>query len=536
MEKLRASQSLTLPLPEIGGPGRRRTFPLVLAGFCILIATLRLQTYDEPFERDITSHAVIASRMLSGHRLYSDLWDSKPPAIFVTYAAGELAAGLGPAAVYLIGVTAAIVTLLGVYLAAAARGGRTAGLWSAAFWAIICSDLWLWANQPNIEVGINACVIFAFLLILRTDTDRFDAPRWIAAGVLFALATLYKPVAFTFPLLLAAVYLVLEIRGRLKTALGQICLAAVTGAAVWGAVFAYFAVTDRFGIFYETIFEYGRYYARSRGGSLLANIVEGFKPARLFCLHMKSTLPLAAAAAAGAAAGIFSPHRRSWLLLLAFAAAAHLAVSLPGRFYGHYYQLWLGPLVVGAGWAVAALQGHQKPAWVALSRGAGLLVLASLLLLVMPQYRFSADEWSAKKQGPQYIISKKLAVELDRLLAPKETLYVWGINPGLYFWSGRKPPTGLIWSTDLLLGPLAEKHTRRALQDLKKRPPEIVAVNLLHVERPQDHPVVRWITENYSPLSTRPLRGTLYGRPFFLIMARKGGRLAAAAPSRQAPP
>jgi 4-amino-4-deoxy-L-arabinose transferase-like glycosyltransferase len=526
MKKHKASQTTETCDPKAALSESRWPSLLVVAGLCFAIAVLRLHTYDEPFERDITSHAVIARQMLSGHRLYSDLWDSKPPAIFVTYAAGELVAGFGPGSVYLIGVAAAVVTLFGVYLAASVHGGRTAGLWAAAFWAVISGDLWLWANQPNIEVGINACVIFAFFLILRAGTGRLEAPRWIAAGVLFALATLYKPVAITFAVVPVAFYLAIELSAGRKAAIVRACLAAAAAAAVWAAVFAYFAATDRLGIFHETIFEYGGYYAQSRGGSVFANILEGFKPGRIFCGHMKSTVPPALAAAAGTIIGICAGNRRHWLLLVAFALAAQLAVSLPGRFYGHYYQLWLGPLVVGAGWAVAALRRGGKPVTGVLSVAAGSLVLAGLLFLVVPQYRFSPDEWSARKQGPQYIIVKELAGELDRLLAPDETLYVWGINPGLYFWSNRTPPTGLIWSTDLLLGPLAERHTIRALGDLKNNPPEIVVVNMLHVDRPADHPVIRWIKENYAPLSARPRRGTLYGRPFFLIMARRYGRLA----------
>ena len=66
-----------------------------LLGLCALIFSLRLHTYDEPLERDLTTYAVIAHEMLNGKNLYSELWDHKPPAIHVTYAAAELIAGYG---------------------------------------------------------------------------------------------------------------------------------------------------------------------------------------------------------------------------------------------------------------------------------------------------------------------------------------------------------------------------------------------------------------------------------------------------------
>ncbi len=73
-----------------------KTLPVAaLLGLCALIFFLRLHTYEEPLERDATIYAVIAHEMLNGKTLYTDLWDHKPPAIYVTYAAAELIAGYG---------------------------------------------------------------------------------------------------------------------------------------------------------------------------------------------------------------------------------------------------------------------------------------------------------------------------------------------------------------------------------------------------------------------------------------------------------
>jgi hypothetical protein len=49
-----------------------------LIGLCALIFLLRLRTYDERLERDLTAYAVIAHEMLNGKNLYGDLWDRKP--------------------------------------------------------------------------------------------------------------------------------------------------------------------------------------------------------------------------------------------------------------------------------------------------------------------------------------------------------------------------------------------------------------------------------------------------------------------------
>jgi hypothetical protein len=379
--------------------------------------------------------------------------------------------------------------------------------------------------------------------------SQFSILKWLAIGGLFALATLYKTVAVTFPAFLVLFYLLtcLRDRQRLRLAFVQVCIIAVVGVAAWAAVFAYFAATGRLGIFYDTIFKYAGYYAHSRGGNFLTNILGGLKY-QFFARAIKSTPVLIVLAAAGLLRIAYCVLRsayngrrirqdarrttneaRSWLLLIGFLIAAYFAVALPGRYYNHYYQLWLVPLVVGAGWAVGISNFKSQISnfsWLVRS-AAGAVGLIVLLCFVLPEYRFSADEWSAYKQGPQYIISKAVTKEVDALLAPQETLYVLGINPEFYFWSGRRPPTGVIWSTDLANNPLAQEHTARVLADLEREKPEIFVINRLHAQVPLDHPLVEWAQKQYIPLPGNPDRGVLYGQPFFRIFIRRDGKLAA---------
>ena len=509
--------------------GGSRHVALILLILAICIVLMRAHTYTEPIERDIGSHAVIAHELLEGRKLYSDLWDSKPPAIFITYALADALVGQGPVSVYIVGIAAALITLLGVYYAASAYGGQIAGLWAAAFWTFICSDLWLWANQPNIEVGINASIVWAFALVLHSNTKRISPIRWILIGLLFTLATLYKQIAIVFPAIICSIYFLLSLRDKKQTviALSQICIILMTGVLTWLAVFGYFAITDRVSIFYETIFNYGIYYSRSRGGNVLENILQGLSDKRLWPVHMQDTLILVILAITGMIFGLVKGVRRYWLLLLGFAIASQLSISLPGRFYGHYYQLWLGPLTIASGWAVSVFGKKDKTGPRLLRNSIGSVGLVILLCTVMPQYRLSPDEWSARKQGSQYIYSKRLAMELDKMLQPDETFYVWGINPEIYYWSRRHPPTGIIWATDLMDNPLAESNSIRALEDLRRNPPEIIVVNMQHIDMPPEHPIINWafVEGRYVPFPGNSDRGMLYGRPLFKIFVHRDGRL-----------
>ena len=124
-----------------------------LGVLAVVIAVTRLHTYGEPLERDLATYAVIAHELSDGRRLYSDLWDHKPPATHITYVAAQALAGVGPGSVYFLGVLTALATLLGVFWAGGTRRpGAVTGLWAVAFWTVAAGDLALQANQPSTEV------------------------------------------------------------------------------------------------------------------------------------------------------------------------------------------------------------------------------------------------------------------------------------------------------------------------------------------------------------------------------------------------
>src|ERR1022692_754974 len=155
---LGSAQDLSRPVPEFSR--QWWVVPLVLRILAITIATLRLRTFDEPFERDIVTYLMIGHAMNRGGQVYVDVWDLKPPGICEIYALAEWMVGFGDLQIYLLNIVSAVVTLVGVYAVGATRG-RNAGIWAAAFWVLLCGAPSLQANQPNTEVFINACVVWA---------------------------------------------------------------------------------------------------------------------------------------------------------------------------------------------------------------------------------------------------------------------------------------------------------------------------------------------------------------------------------------
>ncbi len=473
-----------------------------LALLALVIVAERSHTADEPIERDIASHAVIAHEMLAGRALYSDLWDAKPPAVWLTYAAADALVGYGPRQIFWLGVAAAVLTMLGVFAAVRTLADRTAALLAAAAWAVASGDLALWANQPNIEVFMNVALVWAFVLLLRAPAERADLPRFGAIGALAFVASLYKPVAPAVVAAWAAVYVAAPPGGRARrrTAIARMGTVAAVAAACWALVFAFFAATGRGTLFFDTIVRHGAWYTTSRGGNVAANTVAAFGARGLFHHALSGVWPLAVLFVAATAIGIARGPRRPWALLLAYAVGAQAAVGLPGRLYPHYFLLQLPVLATAAGLAFRADPERRGGPLAVVRRVGAVAALVVVTGVELNNYGLSADEWSAKKYGPQFVESRRLAERLASVLRPAESMYVWGIDPEIYFWARKSPPDGVIWSWDTMDGPLAPELARAASEALKRKPPTVVVVNRMQLRMPASNPVVAWIEQSYAPV------------------------------------
>ena len=499
-------------------PASRLITATVVALLTVIILVTRFHTYGEPLERDLATYAVIAHELRGGRALYSDLWDHKPPAIHVAYWAAEAVAGFGPGSVYLLGVLAAMATLLGVLRAGRTRRlGVLTGLWAAAFWAVTSGDLTLQGNQPNTEVFLNACLIWAFALLAAMSASKGGRTRVVAAGVLLALATLFKPVVAVCAAFLVGAHVAFphgDVPGR-RRALADGALIIAIGAMAWVGVVGYFALTRRLADFASAVFTYNGFYA----DTLVWNLLQGLTPGNLLPGAMSSLLPLVTVSLLGLTLVRWKHIPRETALLLAMAASVLIAIGAPGRFYAHYYQLWLPVLAVGAAWGLAALD-RLAGAGAKLLHAGGALLVGVLAMIQLPSYTLSADGWAQTKYGAVVVETARTARVIDGLLLPGETFYHWGSESGLYLYTGRKPPTGVLFIEPLLEGPCARTLTRRVLADLDREAPELVVV------RPQPgasslpaHPVVRWILGRYRPLPERL-------QPYqFVLLARAGGAL-----------
>jgi hypothetical protein len=481
---------------------------LLLVLFSIFIGVTRLHTYYEPLERDLALYAVIGHEINQGRKLYADLWDHKPPAIYATFALGERVFGYGHRQLYFMNWGTAVLTMMGLFLLVnSMTGNRAISLWAAVFWVVICGDLTLEANQPNSEVFINACMVWGLALFLGSRKPSV----WIISGLMFAIASLFKQIIVAPIVTVLGAALVLRFEDR-KTTVKKILFIGVTGLAVWGSVMLYFSVTGRWNAFYEAVFEYNLV----RYGSLFDNLVVGLQPGRLMPGYL--ALPMGLLFMVGLGLSLYNKNSGKHLLFcVAWAAGTWVAVSMTGSFFRHYYQLWLPVVVVGCSlgqWCIVQTDHH----W--LVHGAGVLVLLLLLFHELPFYQIPAEDWSKKKYGDLFITCERLGKELNQLLKPEETFYQFGNESSLYFYSQRSPLTGIVWADSLLQKPFAAKYSKRVIAELEKAPPDLfISDQSIAMLAGSCHPVIQWFSTCYLPLPKNPVRGP------FKLFVRRGSKL-----------
>ena len=469
---------------------------LLLAAIVLLLA---LNFYGWPVNRDITTYATIARELSLGGLLYSEIFDTKPPAIFVTYMIAQSLTQSGALQFFLLQAVPLVVVSVALVRSGPRAGfGLAAGLWAACCWAVLSGDVTLQMEWPNTELYINAAVSLAFLQFLRLG-DRSSYITPLTIGLLFGIACLFKTVAIAMAVALGLAHLLCPPRGVTPArAFRELVSMSAAGIAVLGGTTAYFALTGRFGVFKEAMVDAGAAYA----GDISDNIFRTITLEPLF-----ETMPIARAAAiaalaAAAAAVVYldEERRRSWVLLAAYGLSALVAVGMPGRFYAHYFQL-LVPSAVPWRRLVRALP--LRPVSASEGRGSRRRLQPASLAVGAYESRYYLTAPEVVFRGTYtelYIETRALGRRLGAALADAETVYQWGEETGIYWYSGKRAPASIL-TYPLFEGPQAPRLREQTGRALRTDPPDLIVAANYAARASMDHPIFQWIAANYRPLA-----------------------------------
>ncbi|HEY3243537.1 MAG TPA: hypothetical protein VGM03_09315 [Phycisphaerae bacterium] len=495
----------------------------------ILLVLMRLHAFGLPLEPDECNYAYIGQRLLAGDRLYVDVWDHQPPAVFALFATTIALAGsdIGVFRLMAIGFSLASLVLIYRIVRQASRrvggGGFMAGAAAIAF-AFLSSDPGTAGEGCNREIYMNVFGLAALAALFALDDTA--APSARRGYVVIALAGSLLGIGSAFKTVVAVQWLALAIwlvwrcwRLGARRALTSVLVFAAGPAALWALIFGYFGLTGRFAAFYDAVFAYNIDYAGAKTtllGRFLAFFVEAYHrelflsaaPLWLaavvaFPVLIALTVPTGRRArdtrsAAGSAEAFAARHHAG--LILAYVLGSFIAVCLPGHSWPHYYYLLIPPLVI-----LVAMTLEQMGRSVLLGESArlarGMCVVAVLwtFWIFVRQAEFYLNVPTVKLTDVRYDSRDwwdlAQAANVARVTDPGDTVLVVGPDPGVYFYSGRRAATRYTMMTGLDEPfPGYEQRRRNVMADLQRfRPRLILVVN------PPFPELDRFLRQNYAP-------------------------------------
>lgn len=426
---------------------------------------LRVPSIAEPLGIDQGLWASVARALSRGQVLYLDVWDHKPPGIFLTYLAIFNAFGWSPASVAWADMLAAFGITALLFAVVRRESDARVGALAAALYATLTMPAWLYAHGGFLERSVNetfitVCVAVAALVASRAR-HRATMAALVALGLFGGAAVVYKPNAGVFlPALLvwAWRYRVPGSDPGMPTlrALGVAVLASLAvPAAVLGWLWSQ-------GILREAWVASVAYNLGYVGGAGEAAPHHALEYAKAIWLRMK-TDPLWLSGGIGSMAAawhLLSTRRLEPLpaLALAWGGAAAIAIYANGAWlFNSYFSLALAPLAILAAWLLAgAWRGplfHRSAAWAAAALMLALLVTRDYPGRVMSSVKADVDEELGRADHVAYLerfggyandrgYSARANEELEAFIRARTTrddrIFLFGINgAGLHFATDR---------------------------------------------------------------------------------------------------
>ena len=443
---------------------------LILALILFLTFILRFPSLFEPFwYGDEGIFAAVARNLNQGGTLYQTSWDNKPPMIYLTYQIIFKYFGVSMFWLRLITATFVLATATAIYEIARQILSKNRALLATFIFGILTSLRLIEGNLALTEIFMILPITLAMLFAIKRN---FDYLSLFGAGILFAVASLYKQVGALEAAALG-IFLFLESK-NLVDFIKKAVVLSLGFVIPYGATIAYFAPKNLVADYIFAAYTYYRIYL-------------GESPKYALLINIFKFLPIFSAMAYGFYKKIKGEVGILHLILL-WTAFSFLGSYFSGRTYGHY--------LVQATPALSLILASItfKPQ---ISRVRIIFVLTFFLPLIFLTKLLFTDFLSG---GPinqikyfqnfaQYSTGEKgvdqynnyfdrnvntIMALADFLKAHQgygESVYIWGDYPWLYAIANLKNPSRYVTSFHVFGVPEGQNEVAK---DLAKTPPKYI--------------------------------------------------------------
>jgi len=521
--------------------------PALLLGLAGIALLVRIPAIVQPLGIDQSLWASAVRGMERGQRLYVDVWEQRPPGIYLSYWAAFKVFGWTPAAIGWLDIICSAITTITLYALGRSLAGRLTGAAAAAVFATMTMPAWMYRYGGFIprsisETFIVTCVGLAALCGVAYSRSRSNAAI-LGFGLFAGAATAYKPnAAIYFPALLAWTFWLARTTGaRDRSSWRKPMLVALAGAAVVPLlVLMWLWKIDVLAEAKIAVVDFNRWYV-SEGFDIpvYARTFYDFVGYRL----KTSPEPLWIAGVAGSFAMVWELLRRRKLeplpaLALAWGAAAVLVIIVNGmRLYYTYFVQALAPLALVAAWwlttwwkesriqraivavalaasAIVLVREHYVPkVWDDLSSNLGELTSRGDHTAFLARFGSGTGGYSARAH-------EELATYIKARTGPDDRIFLFGINgAGIYFLADRLTAHRFLRVNFFVPGEFPDPRFRleAVIQDLRERRPVYLIFEQLHsnsemgklADALPTNPTVMSLLESYT-LESRIEDFTLY--------------------------
>src|SRR3954467_2427362 len=177
----------------------RIRLPLIAAPVTIAVAALALRMLStvEPLGIDQSLWASAVRGMARHQLLYRDVWEQRPPGIYLTYLAGFTVLGWTPAAVAWLDLLASAATTLLLFAIVRRLSGTTPGAVAAALYSALTMPGWLYRHDGFLERSVcETFIVVCAALSAWAAVEWRERPSvlWAAAiGLFGGAAVVFKP-------------------------------------------------------------------------------------------------------------------------------------------------------------------------------------------------------------------------------------------------------------------------------------------------------------------------------------------------------
>ncbi len=449
--------------------------------------------------RDQAIFAVVATGILEGRMPYLDVWDFKPPGIYLVYALAQAVFGNTMLAPRLLEIAGLVAMVFGMRrLSETVFDNRHVGTVAGALATFIHAQLDFWhTGQPESFGGfltVGALVLTTWALSRKRRYVFFAA-----VGLCFGAAFLLKPHLGAGAIVCAAYLARAEVlrTGRRISALGPVAVVGIVSfvpaALVVGWLAARGALPAAKWTFLEFIPGYTGVSAtgKSAGALFYYGLEEAF-------------FRFSAVAAFGVlAAAIMRPiprrEREGVFVVLGGSCVPVTGLAMQAKFFPYHYGATI-PLICLLGGL-----GLYKLFRRCLVGGAGGVLAFAAFVVVAATMRVPVRDlgstWERAALRTSYLLgvsnfstrelldrelyrvadynldaNRRVAMEIRERTSPDAYVYVWGFEPGIYWLSQRRAPTRFIYNVPQRARWGREETRRELLDDLQRNPPEIVVV------------------------------------------------------------